>query len=322
MLRSSSASAPARRPAALQVNLDEPGHLDGWRCLRHDAHRHERTGDGNITIQGRQAPPLVDEVGVQAMAHRHLGHRSARRCAFGQDLPLQFRVVAPARVRLGVRHGVHLSRLVDTILAGPASAFKMGSPDAYVASYDLTTASMNRDWGAVAEMGGGLLGGFALGKATSAYGKYGVKWAPGEISSTPMSSQRGATSLLNFELVRPSSRPSLGELRVQYGVNVANLAVEATFYHQGKLFYDVNQTARNSAWATDDRLPIYSESRARLGDPNQTRGDAHAEVGAMGQSYDSGMRGGSATLTILGKDACSYCMSDVKKWRFNCNLMN
>ncbi|WP_192888350.1 LysM peptidoglycan-binding domain-containing protein [Paracidovorax avenae] len=72
-----------------------------------------------------------------------------------------------------------------------------------VASYDLTTASMNRDWGAVAEMGGGVLGGFALGKATSAYGKYGVRWAPGEIGSMPMSSQRGATSLLNFELVKP-----------------------------------------------------------------------------------------------------------------------
>jgi transposase InsO family protein len=74
----------------------------------------------------------VHEIGVQAVAHGHLGNRHTRRGTFGQDSSLQFRIVAPASVRrLGVWHGVHLSCLVDTMLAGSAEAFKMGSPDAY-----------------------------------------------------------------------------------------------------------------------------------------------------------------------------------------------
>ena len=72
-----------------------------------------------------------------------------------------------------------------------------------VVTYDLTTATMKRDWGTVAEVGGGLLGGFAIGKATSNYGGYGVRWAPGGIGSMSTSSQRGATTFLNFEPVTP-----------------------------------------------------------------------------------------------------------------------
>jgi hypothetical protein len=86
-----------------------------------------------------------------------------------------------------------------------------------VLSYDLTTASMNRDWGAVAEMGGGLVGGFALGKATSAYGGYGVRWAPGDIGTMPMQYQRGATSLLNFDVVRPTPRFTSEGLQIPFG---------------------------------------------------------------------------------------------------------
>jgi hypothetical protein len=77
-----------------------------------------------------------------------------------------------------------------------------------VLGYDLATASMNGDWGSVAEMGGGLLGGFALGRVTTTYGGYGVRWAPGDIGTMPMQSQRGATSLLNFELERPITADS------------------------------------------------------------------------------------------------------------------
>lgn len=86
-----------------------------------------------------------------------------------------------------------------------------------VASYDLTTASMNRDWGTVAEMGGGLLGGFALGKATSSYGGYGVRWAPGDLGAMPMRSQRGATSLLDFEFVRPTPKFTSEGLQIPFG---------------------------------------------------------------------------------------------------------
>jgi hypothetical protein len=113
---------------------------------------------------------------------------------------------------------------------------------------------------------------------------------------------------------------SLAALRGQYGVTQENLVVEAKFEHGGRLFYDVNQTARNSALATEERLPIYSEAKARVGAPNQTFADAHAEIGAMGQSFAEGVRGGHATLTINGKDACTFCVSDVKKMALHLEL--
>lgn len=76
-----------------------------------------------------------------------------------------------------------------------------------VLTYDLTTAVSNGDWGAVAELSGGVAGGFALGKATSAYGGYGVRWSPGDLGSMPMNAQRGATTFLNFEFVSPRNLP-------------------------------------------------------------------------------------------------------------------
>lgn len=75
----------------------------------------------------------------------------------------------------------------------------------------------------------------------------------------------------------------------------------------------MNQTARNSALATDVKLPIYSESKAIAGKPNQTFASAHAEVGSMGQSFAEGNLGGNAVLNIFGKDACTFCLSDVKR---------
>ncbi|MGP3509252.1 hypothetical protein, partial [Paracidovorax citrulli] len=123
-----------------------------------------------------------------------------------------------------------------------------------VASYDLTIASMNRDWGAVAEMGGGLLGGFALGKATSAYGKYGVRWAPGEISSMPMSSQRGATSLLNFELVKPGGSLPEG---LAYRLDLPeHLAGPDGFTKSGQLSGTHNLPPRQNSCRLD-RTPVF-----------------------------------------------------------------
>ena len=109
-------------------------------------------------------------------------------------------------------------------------------------------------------------------------------------------------------------------LRTQYGVNETNLQVEATFEHNGNLYYDVNQTARNPLLATDDMLPIYSESKALAGLPNQTFASAHAEVGAMGRSFTEGNVGGDAILNIYGKDACTFCVSDVKKMALQLKL--
>ena len=77
------------------------------------------------------ASPFVDEISVQAMRERHLGNRRARHAALRQHRVLQrYAVLSPRRI-LGVFHGVHLSLLVDTILAGSLTRFKVGSPDAY-----------------------------------------------------------------------------------------------------------------------------------------------------------------------------------------------
>jgi hypothetical protein len=111
----------------------------------------------------------------------------------------------------------------------------------------------------------------------------------------------------------PNTPEVLAAMRKANGVNEQNLQVEAVFEHNGQVFYDVNQTARNVANATDQPLPIYNEKRVLAGKPNNTTSDAHAEIGALGKSHAAGNRGGSAVLTIHGKDACSFCRSDIKK---------
>jgi len=65
-----------------------------------------------------------------------------------------------------------------------------------VASYDLTTAAKKGDWGTVAEMGGGLVGGFAIGKGVSKFGGYSAGIEDIQARG-PGASQRGA---INFKL--------------------------------------------------------------------------------------------------------------------------
>jgi len=67
-------------------------------------------------------------------------------------------------------------------------------------------------------------------------------------------------------------------------------------------------------------LPIYSESKALAGAPNQTFASAHAEVGSMGRSFVDGNLGGDAILNIYGKDACTFCVSDVKRMALQLQL--
>ncbi|PKF76753.1 type IV secretion protein Rhs [Vibrio sp. vnigr-6D03] len=118
---------------------------------------------------------------------------------------------------------------------------------------------------------------------------------------------------LTESVTNPNTPEGLAKLRRTHEVNESNLQVEAVLEHNGKVFYDTNQTARNVANATNVPLPIYSEKRALAGKPNNTTSDAHAEIGALAQSYSEGNRGGEAVLTIHGKDACSFCQSDLKK---------
>ncbi|UVW28434.1 LysM peptidoglycan-binding domain-containing protein [Massilia sp. H6] len=70
-------------------------------------------------------------------------------------------------------------------------------------SYDATTALMNRQYGDLAEMAGGIAGGFAIGKVGQKYGGYGVALADiGGPRYGPMASQRGSIGL---RLVTPDS---------------------------------------------------------------------------------------------------------------------
>lgn len=118
----------------------------------------------------------------------------------------------------------------------------------------------------------------------------------------------------------PNSPSGLEELRKIHGVNDSKLQVEAVLIHKGGVFYDVNQTARNIANATDQHLPIYNEKKALAGKPNNTKATAHAEIGVLGQSHAVGHRGGEAILTIHGKDACNFCQSDLKRMAIQLEL--
>jgi len=63
-----------------------------------------------------------------------------------------------------------------------------------VLSYDATTALIHGQYGDLAEMAGGIVGGFALGKATQKYGAYGITIE--DIGATgPLASQRGSVGL-------------------------------------------------------------------------------------------------------------------------------
>ena len=73
-----------------------------------------------------QSAPFVHDVGVDAVRERHAGHRGARPGALGQDLLLKLGAVAQPGLVLGFGHGVHLSRLVDTIVAAYAAVLKGG----------------------------------------------------------------------------------------------------------------------------------------------------------------------------------------------------
>ena len=110
------------------------------------------------------------------------------------------------------------------------------------------------------------------------------------------------------------------KLREENNVIEENLKVEAVLEHNGSIYYDVNQTARDPKNATNEPLPIYNEKKALAGKPNNTTSDAHAEIGALGQSHTDGNRGGEAVLTLYGKDACSFCQSDIKKMALELGL--
>jgi len=66
----------------------------------------------------------VHDVGVDAVREGHAGHRGTGPGALGQDLLLEFDAEALTGIGLGFSHGVHPSRLVDTIVAAYAAVLK------------------------------------------------------------------------------------------------------------------------------------------------------------------------------------------------------
>ncbi|QDQ25217.1 hypothetical protein FNU76_01985 [Chitinimonas arctica] len=98
------------------------------------------------------------------------------------------------------------------------------------------------------------------------------------------------------------------------------LKCEAVLLYNGKKYYDVNQRARNSTLATDEKLSIYSEAKEKAERPNNTWATAHAEIGAMEQAYKTGQRGGAPVIYIIGKPVCGYCQSDIKKMALKLGL--
>lgn len=87
--------------AALQPQFDGLRRIR-WRDLLDDRHGDEGGRAANLTIVRSQAPPLVNEIDVAAVAHGHLGHGPAWGRACCDDLPLQLCIATPAAGRLGV----------------------------------------------------------------------------------------------------------------------------------------------------------------------------------------------------------------------------
>nr|WP_284504149.1 RHS repeat-associated core domain-containing protein [Caballeronia sp. ATUFL_F2_KS9A] len=80
--------------------------------------------------------------------------------------------------------------------------------------------------------------------------------------------------------------------------------VDAIFEMAGRVFTGVNPT---------ERVPrIDGPTLSGMSGPNNSRFDMHAEIDAMLQAHDEGLRGGKGTLTIEGKEICSFCKRSLK----------
>ena len=80
--------------------------------------------------------------------------------------------------------------------------------------------------------------------------------------------------------------------------------VDATFEMGGEVFNGTNPT---------DRIPrVSGETVPGMSGPNSDRFGMHAEIDAMMQAHDRGIRGGTGTLTVEGKEICPYCKRSLK----------
>lgn len=80
--------------------------------------------------------------------------------------------------------------------------------------------------------------------------------------------------------------------------------VDAFFDMAGQVFQGSNPT---------ERIPrIEGKTLPGLGYPNSNRFSMHAEIDAMMQAYDKGLRGGKRTLTVDGLPVCDFCKCSLK----------
>ena len=80
--------------------------------------------------------------------------------------------------------------------------------------------------------------------------------------------------------------------------------VDAFFDMAGQVFQGSNPT---------ERIPrIEGKTLPGLGYPNSNRFSMHAEIDAMMQAYDKGLRGGKGTLTVDGLPVCDFCKCSLK----------
>lgn len=80
--------------------------------------------------------------------------------------------------------------------------------------------------------------------------------------------------------------------------------VDAIFEMAGQVFTGVNPT---------EHVPrVDGSTLPGMSGPNNSRFDMHAEIDAMLQAHDAGLRGGSAALTVEGKEICAFCKRSLK----------
>lgn len=100
--------------------------------------------------------------------------------------------------------------------------------------------------------------------------------------------------------------------------SVQEPVVEARGTVNGKVFEDVNQTARPSSEANPNKPTLISDriaakvAKSGKALPNGNMATAHAEIGVIQQAYDSGVtQGAHITMVVEGQEVCGYCIGDI-----------
>lgn len=147
---------------------------------------------------------------------------------------------------------------------------------------------------------------------------YRVSGTTGEPAVLVHNTSSAAARLLRMKAVARAGRSARVEASGAGSVLRARAAhdpVEAAalFRHGGRTFGDVNPLARAAEFRTGTRIPGPPGARGNTVQ-NVVEGGAHAEISAMFQSFQAGVRGGHGVLVIGPRTPCiAYCRKDIKK---------